>query len=115
MEPGKQRENYFFSAVPESAPGGRQPVDKASPLPRPERPSQPGMTGGELRLRVWQGLPERHRNEVCKQIRKRCEAFISSLRMERGERQPQVDQLVSEVVAHLLRAASVRWDENADR
>ena len=101
MEPGKQAEKYYFAALPESAPAGRQHGDKRSPAPRPERSDRPAMSGGELRLYVWKGLPERHRNEVCTQIRKRCEAFISSLRLERSERQSDVDKLVSEVVAHL--------------
>ena len=107
---GKQPEEYFFAAAPESARPGRQHV--GAPAPKPETSDPVGMTAGELRLYVWQGLPERHRNEVCRQIRKRCEVFISSLRVERSERESEIDKLVSEVVAHLLRAASIRFDQD---
>jgi hypothetical protein len=69
------------------------------------------MTGAELRLRAWSELPERHRDEVCRQIRNRCEAFVASIRVERIERKSEADRLVSEVVAHLLRATSVGREE----
>jgi hypothetical protein len=110
-ESGKPSEKYFFEAMPESDRSSRQRVDKRSPAQSHGQSDQLGMTGGELRLYVWAGLSERHRNEVCKQIRKRCEAVVSSLRVERSERQSEIDKLVSEVVAHLLRATSIRWDE----
>jgi hypothetical protein len=79
----------------------------------PGRSASLAMTGAELRLRAWSELPERHRNEVCNQIRKRCEAFMTSIRVERVERQSETDRLVSEVVAHLLRATSVHRDDTA--
>ena len=71
------------------------------------------MTGAQLRLYAWTELPERHRNEVCRQIRMRCEAFINSVRVERSQRRMEVDRLVSEVVAHLLRATSLTTKEPA--
>jgi len=70
------------------------------------------MNGAQLRLYAWGQLPDRHRNEVCRQVRVRCEAFIGSVRVERGHRKTEVDRLVSEVVAHLLRATSLHRDEN---
>jgi hypothetical protein len=70
------------------------------------------MTGAQLRLYAWGQLPDRHRNEVCRQVRVRCETFIGSVRVERGHRKTEVDRLVSEVVAHLLRATSLHRDEN---
>jgi hypothetical protein len=73
------------------------------------------MSAGELLLRIWKELPERHRNAVCGQIRRRCEAFIALAQIERSERAAETDKLVSEVVAHLLRAASIHWDERRDR
>ena len=69
------------------------------------------MTGAQVRLRAWTELPERHRDEVCRQIRLRCEAFVASIRVERVARKSEADALVSEVVAHLLRATSVGRDE----
>jgi hypothetical protein len=69
------------------------------------------MTGAEIRLSVWGQLPDRHRNEVCRQVRSRCEAYISSVRIDLSRRKAEIDQLVSEVVAHLLRATSLRRDE----
>src|SRR5262249_10798063 len=71
----------------------------------------PAMTAAELRLRAWTELPERHRDEVCRQIRRRCEAFVASIRVERIARKSEADGLVSEVVAHLLRATSLGRDE----
>jgi hypothetical protein len=71
------------------------------------------MTGAQLRLYAWSQLPDRHRDEVCRQVRVRCEAFIGSVRVERGHRKTEIDRLVSEVVAHLLRATSLHRDENA--
>ena len=62
------------------------------------------MTGAQLRLYAWTELPDPHRNEVCRQIRMRCEAFIGSVRVDRSRRRTEIDRLVSEVVAHLLRA-----------
>jgi hypothetical protein len=70
------------------------------------------MTGAQLRLYAWSQLSDRHRNEVCRQVRMRCEAFIGSVRVERGQRKTEADRLVSEVVAHLLRATSLHKDEN---
>lgn len=101
----------FFLEVPESDGSGRQRCVSGSSALTPGQCNQSGMTAGEVRLYVWRSLPQQHQNEVCKQIRKRCEAFISSLGVVRNERQSEIDKLVSEVVAHLLRAASIRFDE----
>jgi hypothetical protein len=68
------------------------------------------MTAGELRLALWSTLPERHRDEICRQVRRRCEAFVASAGVERSERGAAAASLMSEVIAHLLRAVSVRWD-----
>jgi hypothetical protein len=108
---GKQPEKYFFAGMPESDRTGRQIGVSGSPAPTPGQAVQSGMTAGVLRLRVWHALPKQHRNEVCRQIRKRCEAFVSSLRVSRNERQSEIDKLVSEVVAHLLRAVSTRLED----
>ena len=43
----------------------------------------------------------------------RCETFISMSRVDRRQRKSEVDNLFSEVVAHLLRATSVRRDDAA--
>ena len=107
---GGQR--YISEMAPDSQGPGR-PLSAGSPKPQPEQIVLPAMTGAELRLYAWNELPERHRNEVCRQIRMRCEAFISSVRIERTQWKPEVDRLFSEVVAHLLRATSVRRDETA--
>jgi hypothetical protein len=107
---GQARRNYFREEVPESAPPGRHSTTEQSVQP-PGAPARPAMTGAQLRLRAWTELPERHRDEVCRQIRRRCEAFVASLRMEKGARRSETDGLVSEVVAHLLRATSVGKDE----
>jgi hypothetical protein len=109
-ESGKALKNYFSGDAPESARAGRQSTT-GSPAQEPAQSDRPGMTGAELRLYLWSELPERHRNEVCRQIRTRCEAFISSVRVDRSQRKAEIDRLVSEVVAHLLRATSVRKDE----
>jgi hypothetical protein len=69
------------------------------------------MTAGELRLALWSTLPERHRDEVCRQVRRRCEAFVAAAGVERSERGAAAASLMSEVIAHLLRAVSLRWDE----
>ena len=105
-----ERESFFSGPPPESVVSVR-PNDTGSPSARPGQPVRAGMSAAELRLYVWCELPERHRNEVCRQIRTRCEAFISSVRVDRSERKPETDRLVSEVVAHLLRATSVRVNE----
>lgn len=68
------------------------------------------MTGAQVRLYAWTELPERHRNEVCRQIRARCEAFIGSMRVDRSQRGTETNRLVSEVVAHLLRATLLNTD-----
>jgi hypothetical protein len=101
---------YFFTAAPESAPPGRHSTTGDSVEP-PGPSARRAMTAAELRLRAWSDLPERHRDEVCRQIRKRCEAFVASIRVEKIERKTEADGLVSEVVAHLLRATSIRKDE----
>jgi hypothetical protein len=66
------------------------------------------MNGAQLRLYAWSQLPDLHRNEICRQVRVRCDAFIGSVRVEKGQRRTEVDRLVSEVVAHLLRATSLQ-------
>jgi hypothetical protein len=101
---------YFFPAAPESAPPGRYSTTGDSAEP-PGVSARCAMTAAELRLRAWSDLPERHRDELCRQIRKRCEAFVASMRVEKIERKTETHGLVSEVVAHLLRATSIRKDE----
>jgi hypothetical protein len=100
----------FFPRVPESSAPGRQSTTGDSVRP-PESLTRPAMTPAALRLRAWTEMPERHRDEVCRQIRRRCEAFVASIRVERTARKAEADGLVSEVVAHLLRATSVGRDE----
>ena len=100
----------FFAGVPESGSPGRQPTTGESVRPLGP-PARPPMSAAELRLRAWTELPERHRDEVCRQIRRRCEAFVASIRVERIARKSEADGLVSEVVAHLLRATSLGRDE----
>jgi hypothetical protein len=109
-QPDMAQQKYFSEAMPDSAQPGRQ-SSTGLPAQRPGQLDQPGMTGSELRLFVWSVLPERHRNEVCRQIRACCETFIASVRVERGQRKSETDRLVSEVVAHLLRATSVPREE----
>jgi hypothetical protein len=109
MHDSGQIESQIFSAgVPESGPPGRHLTTGESVQPPGPRPA---MTAAELRLRAWTELPERHRDEVCRQIRGRCEAFVASIRVERIARKSEADGLVSEVVAHLLRATSRGRDE----
>jgi hypothetical protein len=110
-ESGAPRQNKFFStSVPESGRSVRQSHTDVS-AQRSARWAEPAISAAELRLQLWSGLPDRHRDEVCRQIRTRCDAFISSARVDRRERKPETDRLVSEVVAHLLRATSARIDE----
>ena len=111
-ESGKASQKNFSVTAPESDRLGRT-SDTGLPASQPGRSELEAMTGAELRLYLWSGLPERHRNEVCRQIRMRCETFISSLRVDRSQRRSEIDRLVSEVVAHLLRATSLRKDETA--
>src|SRR5690242_3544772 len=96
-ETGQTQNHYFFPAVPESGAPGRQSTTGESVRP-PGLPARPAMTPAELRLRAWTELPERHRDEVCRQIRRRCEAFVASIRVERTARKAEADGLVSEVV-----------------
>ena len=105
---GQIESQNFFAGVPESGPPGRHLTTGESVQPPGPRPA---MTAAELRLRAWTELPERHRDEVCRQIRGRCEAFVASIRVERIARKSEADGLVSEVVAHLLRATSLGRDE----
>jgi len=109
-ESGQTQKQYFFPAVPESAPAGRPSTTDDSVEP-PGLPARPAMSAAELRLRAWSDLPEQHRNELCRQIRRRCEAFVASARVEKVERKQEADGLVSEVVAHLLRATAIPKDE----
>jgi hypothetical protein len=110
---GEEQRKSFF---PESTPESGRPIRHANTgtaVPPPGQSFAPGVTGAELRLYAWSELPELHRNEVCRQIRMRCETFISTMRVDRRQRKSEVDKLVSEVVAHLLRATSVRQEEAA--
>ena len=109
-ESGKSPRQYISAAAPESARAGR--LAGTEPFQRIGQADRLGMTGAEFRLYVWNSLPEGHRTEACRQIRMRCEAFISSVRVDRTQRQPETDRLVSEVVAHLLRATSVKREES---
>jgi hypothetical protein len=110
-ESGRLPIRFFSDSAPESVGLGRQ---SRAHLPAQQSGSRElaRMTGAQLRLSAWGQLPDRHRNEVCRQVRLRCEAFIGSVRVERGHRKTEVDRLVSEVVAHLLRATSLHRDEN---
>ena len=111
------KKNYFSRITPESDVLSR-PSHMGVTAPPSAPPQFSGMSGSALRLAVWTELPEQRRREVCMQIRTRCEAFISSLRVEPGRRKYEVDQLLSEVVANLLRATSVRQADprmNEDR
>lgn len=105
-DPGNPPKRFFSRSAPESVPPGRRTGTQPVAL-RSEPPSRSALTGAQLRLYAWTQLPDRHRNEVCRQIRMRCEAFIGSVRVERSQRKTEVDRLVSEVVAHLLRATSM--------
>ena len=109
-QPDMAPPKFFSEAMPDSAQPDRQ-SSTGLPAQRSGQSGQPGITGSELRLYVWSMLPERHRNEVCRQIRACCETFIASVRVERGQRKAETDRLVSEVVAHLLRATSVPREE----
>ncbi|HEX4410938.1 MAG TPA: hypothetical protein VH206_19385 [Xanthobacteraceae bacterium] len=103
---------FFSESAPESVDLGRQ-SDAQPSAQGSGSPVWASMTGSQLRLYAWSELPDRHRNEVCRQIRLRCEVFIGSLRVDRGQRKTEVDRLVSEVVAHLLRATSLPKNEIA--
>jgi hypothetical protein len=105
-DPGNTPKRFFSKPPPESASAGRRTGTQFVGH-RPEPSNRPALTGAQLRLYAWTQLPDRHRNEVCRQIRMRCEAFVSSVRVERSQRKTEVDRLVSEVVAHLLRATSL--------
>jgi hypothetical protein len=107
-----QRKSFFPESTPESDGTSRHSNTGTATQP-PGQSVPPGMTGSELRLYAWSELPQPHRNEVCRQIRIRCETFISTVRVDRRQRRSEVDNLVSEVVAHLLRATSVRREEAA--
>jgi hypothetical protein len=108
----EQKKSFSPEFTPESGMTIRQSNTGTAASP-PRQSVPPGMTGAELRLYAWSDLPEPHRNEVCRQIRMRCETFISTVRVDRRQRKWEVDRLLSEVVAHLLRATSVRQDEAA--
>jgi hypothetical protein len=108
----QKRESLFPGSAPESDRPSRQSRTGSAALgPRGSVP--PGLSAAELRLSAWSELPDRHRNEVCRQIRMRCETFISMSRVDRRQRKSEVDNLFSEVVAHLLRATSLRRDDAA--
>jgi hypothetical protein len=109
---GKERDNFYVVKVPESAPAGRHIDAGVSDWSDHSGPCL--MSSAELRLYAWSELPDAHRNEVCRQIRVRCEAFISSMRVQKSQRRSEIDSLVSEVVAHLLRATSLSKDATMD-
>jgi|SRR5581483_8423435 len=109
-ESGKLPLRFFSNAAPESVRFGRPSVAQ-SDAQRPAPPEWSKMTGAQLRLYAWTELPDSHRNEVCRQIRMRCEAFIGSVRVDRSQRRTEIDRLVSEVVAHLLRATILSKDD----
>lgn len=107
---GKEQGKFFYvPKVPGSAESSRHLSASVSGWSDHWHPRV--MSGAELRLYAWSELLESHRNEVCRQIRSRCEAFISSLRVNRSQRRSEIDGLVSEVVAHLLRATSITMKE----
>jgi hypothetical protein len=108
----QKRESFFPGSVPESGQPSRQSGTGSAALEL-RGPVPPAPSAAELRLYAWTELPDRHRNEVCRQIRMRCETFISMSRVDRRQRKSEVDSLFSEVVAHLLRATSVRRDDAA--
>jgi hypothetical protein len=108
----EQKKSFLPDSAPESARTIRQ-ANTGTAAPPPGQSVPGGMTGAELRLYAWSELPQPHRNEVCRQIRMRCETFISTVRVDRRQRRSEVDSLVSEVVAHLLRATSMRREEAA--
>jgi hypothetical protein len=107
---GQIESQNYFPRVPESGAPGRPSTTGESVRP-PDSPVHPAMTPAALRLRAWTEMPERHRDEVCRQIRRRCEAFVTSIRVDRTARKAEADGLVSEVVAHLLRATAIGRDE----
>jgi len=107
-----QKRTFFSEAAPESGRSGRLAgTDSAASGAGQSDPV--GMTGAELRLYAWRELPERHRDEVCRQVRMRCETFIATVRVDRSQRKSEVDKLVSEVVAHLLRATSIHREDTS--
>jgi hypothetical protein len=110
----EQKKSFFPGSTPESGKTIRQ-SNTGTAAPPPGQSVPTGMTGAELRLYAWSELPELHRNEVCRQIRMRCETFVSTMRVDRRQRKSEVDSLFSEVVAHLLRATSVHREEAAER
>lgn len=110
---GEQKgESFFPGSAPESDRPSRQSGTGSAPR-EPQGSVPQGLSAAELRLYAWNELPDRHRNEVCRQIRMRCETFISMSRVDRRQRKAEVDGLFSEVVAHLLRATSVRREDTA--
>lgn len=108
----EKKKSLFSDSTPESDRTSRQSgTGSAARQPGGSVPLE--MSAAELRLQAWSELPERHRNEVCMQIRMRCETFISTVRVDRGQRKSEIDKLFSEVVAHLLRATSMRREDAA--
>jgi hypothetical protein len=111
---GEEQKRLFFpDSTPESGRIIRQSRSAAAATRSGQPVRPPEVTGAEWRLYAWSELPESHRNEVCRQIRMRCETFISMVRVDRRQRKSEVDRLLSEVAAHLLRATSVRREEAA--
>src|ERR1043166_573237 len=107
---GQAQRNFLPEGVPESGSASRHSSTGESVQPSGP-PARPAISAAQLRLRAWTELPERHRDEVCRQIRRRCEAFVASIRVESIARKSEADGLGSEVVAHLLRATSLGRDE----
>src|SRR5262249_16035109 len=108
---GQAQRNYLSEGVSESG-APRRPSATGESVQPSGTPARPAMSAAELRLRAGTELRERDRDEVCRQVRRRCEAYVASMRVETVARKPQADGLVSEVVAHLLRATSLGKGES---
>jgi hypothetical protein len=105
IKDGKTAQKFFAGGMPVSPDAIRQ-------MHAEQAASDPRMTRAELLLTVWNDLPDRHRDELCRQIRQRCEVFIASAGVKRNESRNEIDSLFSEVVANILRATSARWKDD---
>jgi hypothetical protein len=101
VKDGKAAPEIFSDGTAESSGAGRH-FNAESGFGRP------GVTRAEVLLTVWNDLPSGHRDELCRQIRKRCEAFVSSIGVQKDDRQNEADILFSEVVANILRVTTAR-------
>ena len=101
VKDGKVAQETFSDGMPESL-GSIRHDHAESGLGRPK------ITRAEILLTVWNELPSGHREELCRQIRKKCEAFISSIGVHRDDRKNETDSLFSEVIANILRATAIR-------